>query len=186
MKHLFLCLTILASMSVLADDTAPTATGPNYSNVLAEISSNITSNTVAINRLVTSIDNLRSSNEANTQSLVASISNLTVQLTQTLNDIRVSMNNTILIPTPDYDNKEEVESGFKAVTKGFVMMTTKSAPKTGYRYAFINNVRVFIPLSERATEFDCVHYGIYPVATGDVITLPNAENYIKLFWVPAK
>lgn len=179
MKHLFLCLTILASMSVLADDTEPATTSPDYSDVLAEISSNLTVNANAINDLKTRSD-------ANTQSLVASISNLTVQLTQALNDIRVSMNNTILIPTPDYDNKEEVESGFKAVTKGFVMMTTKSAPKSGYKYAFINNVRVFIPLSERATEFDCVHYGIYPVTTGDVITLPNAENYIKLFWVPAK
>lgn len=168
MKHLFLCLAILASMSVLADDTAPSATGPDYSDALAEISSNISSNTAAIN------------------SLAASVSNLTEQLTQALNNIRVSMNNTILIPTPDYDNKEEVESGFKVATKGFVMMTTKSAPKSGYKYAFINNVRVFIPLSERATEFDCVHYGIYPVTTGDVITLPNAENYIKIFWVPAK
>ena len=179
MKHLFLCLTMLASMTVLAEDPAPAATGPDYSDVLAEISSNLTVNANAINDLKTRSD-------ANTQSLIASISNLTVQLTQALNDIRVSMNNTILIPTPDYDNKEEVESGFTAVTKGFVMMTTKSAPKSGYRYAFINNVRVFIPLSERATEFDCVHYGIYPVTTGDVITLPNAENYIKLFWVPAK
>lgn len=186
MKHLFLCLAILASMSVLADDTAPTTTGPDYSDALAEISSNISSNTAAINSLITSVDNLKASNEANTQSLVDSISNLTVQLTQALNDIRVSMNNTILIPTPDYDNKEEVESGFKVATKGFVMMTTKSAPKSGFKYAFINNVRVFIPLSERATEFDCVHYGIYPVTTGDVITLPNAENYIKIFWVPSK
>ena len=117
---------MLASMTVLAEDPAPAATGPDYSDVLAEISSNLTVNANAINDLKTRSD-------ANTQSLIASISNLTVQLTQALNDIRVSMNNTILIPTPDYDNKEEVESGFTAVTKGFVMMTTKSAPKSGYR-----------------------------------------------------
>lgn len=91
------------------------------------------------------------------------------------------------VPSPDYNNKMPVGSGFRAATNGFVMMTTKSAPKNGYRYAFINNVRVFIPLSEKATEFDCVHYGIYPVVTGDVVTLPNdAEDYITLFWVPAK
>ena len=179
MKHLFLCLAIFATVSTLADGTSPASTGPDYSDALAVISSKLEENANAIN-------NLKTTSEANTRELVAALSNLTVHVTQALDNIRTSMNNTILIPTPDYNSKMEVESGYCVAAKGFIMMTTKSAPKSGYRYAFINNVRVFIPLSERATEFDCVHYGIYPVTAGDVITLPNAENYIKLFWVPAK